>query len=1153
VKDSLYNYRLVSLNSWERIPRDPFILFGGNILASATATQIFITKAINYLAIAAISSWAIKALMPKPDFGAFGTSSGLLANTRTATAPQEIVYGTIRKGGVVTYIESTGDTNKFLHQIIVLAGHEVNDIGNVYINDTTVTIGADYFVSDARWKDDSSNAKIYIRKFTGADNQNVYSQLNGIDDPPEWKIDGVAPSSSEDTNFKGEGIACLYVRMEYDQNVFAEGIPLFTAIVQGKKVYDPRSSSTAYSANAALCIRDYLTSAYGVDNTGVTNDTVFSAAANACDETVTLAGGGTEKRYELNGVVSLDRSPSDILGDMMTSCAATLFWGQGNWQLKVGEYTAAIKTFTLDDFRSGINVETKPSRRDTFNIVRGMFNSAADDYIRTDYPEIRSATFIANDAGVESAIDLALPYTTSSAMAQRLAKMTLFRARESMTLTADFGLDAFNVQVGDIVGITTSRYGWSAKEFEVVGWKFSNSSSSGELSVSLTLRETSSAAFSWSAEESEILSNNSTLTDIRAGLSPSSVSVTDIGAVQLDGTFVTQARVSWTAAASKFLNHYEIEWKKTTDSNYFRTEIPASDTAANISPLESGAQYNVRVRGVGVKGNVGSWVAASAYTVGGDTTAPSGVSGFSATGGQKQITLDWTAPTTQVGGGTLYDLKGYNIYRATTDSQPANPIAFSGSDKFVDAALAVSTQYYYWVTAVDFSGNESAASSSENATTDATSSGVDTDTSVYSGILYYTTLQATAPSAPTNDTGTFSVTSASFSTPPTGWSHSQTTVSNTSFVEKEWTVPYTVEANVSGTVTSIKYGTANGAFQITDTIESSNFQTGNQGWQIKNDGTAEFQAAAIRGTLAVGRIPDLTANKITDLGSLATQNSVAASDVSGLGSLATQSNIAAGDVAGLATVATTGSFSNLSNTPTIPTNTSDLNNDEGFQTASQVSSAVASGTSGFATTTALNSKNSVHVGSSGPAGTPNDYDLWYYTPTQSYYYWLNNGWNLISIQAYSIATSYLAAINISANQITGGTITADVFIGSGIASVQTSAVNYSTGGGQNSNLSGTAGSATFSGLRSGSKVLIGFTGGVKRSTTSSKAAFVNIVSGGTTIQVMGRTQLLSNNVYNCTGFIPIASSGTSQSVSLTFSSTTRATFIGNLMCIAITS
>lgn len=1120
-------------NDWDNVPRHPSVVGAAIVNAlglSAIITAPLLIAVIGGIAIGVVVNWAFKAMMPDFDSDAFGSSRGLFTNTRSATAAQEIVYGTVRKGGVITFLESNGDTNEYLHQIICLAGHEVNSIGDIYINDQTVTLDADGNVTTSTWQDNDGNSTILIKKFTGSPTQNVYTTLNALTDGPSWANGQTGDAAA----FRGQGIACLYVRLKYNQDVFTQGVPLFTAVVQGKKVYDPRNASTAFSSNAALCLRDYLIEGYGLNNNGDINDTVFSAAANTCDENVTLSGSGTEKRYETNGVLSLDRSPQNILADMVASCAGTLFWGQGQWQLVVGAYSTPVKTFTLDDFRSEVTLETKPSRRDNFNIVRGMFNNAEDDWRRADYPELRSTTFISDDSGVENVLDFPLPLTTSKATAQRIAKMTLFRAREAMTLSARFSLKALEVQVGDIIEITNPRYGFSAKDFEVIGWRLEASKESGELSVGLTLRETSSSAFSWSAEEADLKSNNSTLTDLRAGLSPSSVTVTDIGTVQNDGSFVTQVRVSWTAAASEFIDHYEVQYKKVSDSNYFSTQVAKELTAVNIGSLESGVQYNFRVRAVSVKGNKGSFVAASAHTVGGDTTAPSPVTSLTATGGAKLITLDWTAPTTQVGGGALYDLKGYNIFRATTNSQPTNPIAFALADKFTDTALAVNTQYYYWVEAVDFSGNESTAVSA-NATTDASTGGADTDTSVYSGILYYTTLQATAPSAPTNNTGTFSVTNASFSTPPSGWSHSQTTVSNTSFVEKEWTVPYTVEADVSGTVTSIKYGTANGAFQITDTIESSNFSTGSAGWQIKNDGTAEFGSAVIRGTLSVGQVPNLTASKITDLGSLATQN-----------------NIAAGDVAGLATVATTGSFNNLSNTPTIPTNTSDLNNDDGFQTASQVSSAVASGTSGFATTTALNSKNSVHVGTSAPSGTPNDYDLWYYTPNQSYYYYLNSGWNLISIQAYSIATSYLAAINISASQITSGTITAARFIGAGIASVASQAVNFSYTSGSLS--SGTAATLTATGLTSGSAIIAGFSGvafATSNSDTNPVALKPDVTTGGT-LRDLGTLEGLSTQ-----GGKPINSiraftlSGTSTTVSVSYVSSRRFQIVGDLFVMAV--
>lgn len=246
-------------NDWDHVPRDPFILFGGNILAAPTAAQVFIASAVSYIAVSAVTSWALQALAPKPP----APQRGLLFNTRDALASQEIVYGKIRKGGYITYAESTGSQNKYLHQFITIAGHEVNAITKIYVQDEEVTLqsNAGGFVQEARWKDSDNNSKLYIYKFTGADNQNVSQFLNNISgfDGPDWKVDGVAPSGSY-TDFKGEGIACLYVRLEYDSNVFAEGIPLITAEVEGKKVYDPRTSTTAYSANAALCIRDYLTS-----------------------------------------------------------------------------------------------------------------------------------------------------------------------------------------------------------------------------------------------------------------------------------------------------------------------------------------------------------------------------------------------------------------------------------------------------------------------------------------------------------------------------------------------------------------------------------------------------------------------------------------------------------------------------------------------------------------------------------------------------------------------------------------------------------------------------------------------------------------------------------------------------------------------------
>ena len=698
MRHDLNPYSATRYGRWEHSPRIEVV--AQYLIAANVPT--FVAYAIAYVGVTAVTSWALRALAPMPEFGAVET--GLLTNARGATAAQQLVYGEVRKGGTITFIESNGTNNEYLHQIICLAGHEVNAIGDIYINDLVVTLDNDGNVTSSDWLDSDGNSTILIQKFTGGASQNVYTTLNALTDGPSWQ----GKQTGDDTNFRGQGIACIYVRLKFDQDVFSQGVPLFTAKVQGKQVYDPRNSTTAYSANAALCVRDYLGSKYGLNNSGAVNETSFAAAANTCDESVTLSGSGTESRYEINGVVSLDRSPSDILADMMTACAGTLFWGAGNWQLKVGEYTTAVKTFTLDDLRSAITLDTKHSRRDNFNVVRGTFVDANSDYVRTDYPEIKGSTFISNDNGIESAIDLALPLTTSGSMAQRLAKMTLFRAREQMTLTADFGMEAFEVQVGDIVGITNARYGWIAKEFEVVGWKFGNNGDEGEIVISLTLRETSSAAFDWNAEESDITDNDSTLPNAGSNLTISSLSTSGGGRTTSDGTFINSVIVSWTAPSNPFISFYEVEHKATADSNYASTTT--SETSIELSPLVDGVEYTIRVRAVTISGVRGPYVTAT-FTGGGDTTAPSLPTAISATGGFKYITINWTNPTDS-------DLNYVEIYENTSNtSTGATKVGISAGDSFTRTNLGLNQTRYYFLKSVDFSGNASAFTSGVFATT----------------------------------------------------------------------------------------------------------------------------------------------------------------------------------------------------------------------------------------------------------------------------------------------------------------------------------------------------------------------------------------------------------------------------------------------------
>lgn len=596
-------------NSWSNVPRDPATIAinaiayaqGAGVLGAVGAGFVKVATLAVTLGLSVAANAIISALTPAPPT----PKQSILVNSRDAAAPQEIVYGTVRKGGPITYLE-TVNGGSVLYQIIAIAAHEVDAIEAIYINDEVATLSNDSFGPNSRgregagwvlndnWTDDPGEHEIRIFYHLGNQtsitdtfaNSSVESLDSVFFDTGDTDLDSQnfgGTGQPTKASFVGNGIAYIFVRYSYASGVFRNGIPTITARVRGKKVFNPVTTGTSYSSNAARCIRDYLTSAYGLNDPEVydatgTDEMSFSAAANTCDEDVNLGTDGnwalstayvvgdtvtndaasyicildhtssasdepgvggsagtyweayTEKRYTINGVVRADQSYGDVLQEMATACAGTLFWGAGKWKLQVGEYNAPTKTLTLDDLRSEISLQTRVNLRDQFNKVQGTFVDSNQRYITADYPPIESAAFLAEDDGVEQPLNLDLPFTTSSATAQRLAKMTLFRGREQMTFSADFGLNAFDVEVGEIVALTIDRYGWDEKEFEVVGWRFGANDEAGDLRITLTLRETSEAAFDWGAEESEIISNNTGLETPRLSAST----------IDLDGSTVSR-------------------------------------------------------------------------------------------------------------------------------------------------------------------------------------------------------------------------------------------------------------------------------------------------------------------------------------------------------------------------------------------------------------------------------------------------------------------------------------------------------------------------------------------------------------------------------------------------------------------------------------
>jgi hypothetical protein len=672
-------------------------------VAGAIKAVKFLAAVIKFIAITASSMAASKLLAPKAPSYSDSSLSQRSQMVRSPIAARTLVYGRCRASGTVVYMSTTGSKNEYLHIVIALAGHEIEEIEEVYFNDDLVPL-----VSNT--PTGFYNGVARVNKHLGVSGQTADTDL--INDTASL-TDGKWTS-----DHKLSGIAYLYVRLTWDTEKFPSGIPNISAVIKGKKVYDPRSTATAYSANAALCLRDYLTdSALGMGLTSAeVDDTAITAAANICDEQVQvlpLSPTTYENRYECNGVIATSASPDENIGKLLSAMGGLIAYSGGKVVPYAGGYRIPTVTFTEKHFVGPLNIQTRTSARDRVNSVKGVYVSEGNGWQVSDFPTISSATYVSNDNNTRYYRDVVLPFTTSSSCAQRLAVIELRRAREEITFTARFRLEAMQVRAGDTVMITNAKLGWSSKVFEVMEWHFATDGNPPQIYIDMTLRETASSVYSWSVSDDQIYvpdAPNTTLPNPFTLSAPSGLTLTADGTtqfIQTDGTAVPRIKVKWTPPAEEFIQSggaVVIEYKPSTSTTYLTwSRVEGAQTEDYISSdVQIGTNYNVRIFGESYFKISTSYVT-SAITVSPDTTPPATPTGLTAIAGTGQIiSLDWDDNTEP-------DFGEYGVWRNTSnDSGGATKIAETRASRFVDVNLTLGTIYYYWFSAYDRSENQSA-------------------------------------------------------------------------------------------------------------------------------------------------------------------------------------------------------------------------------------------------------------------------------------------------------------------------------------------------------------------------------------------------------------------------------------------------------------
>ena len=493
---------------------------------------------------------------------------------------------------------------------------------------------------------DTSEFTVLVKQHLGTDTQQADADL--VSSVGQWT-----------TAHTLSGISYLYVKLKYDADVFPTGIPNISAEIKGKKLFDFRDSSTAFSSNPALCLHDYLTDTrfgLGVPTSQI-DTTSFTTVANICDEDISLAGGGTENRYESHGIIYSNVNPMTAIDEILGSMLGILSYSNGKFHLAGGKFVSPTITLDEDDFRGGISIQTKQSRRNLFNTVKGIFTSPSSNWQPADYPMITSSTFVSEDNGETIFGNVDLPFTTSSTMAQRIAKVVLFKNRQQMVLQAPMKLSAFKLQVGDTVTINNTRLGFSSKIFQVADWTFVSDET--DVGIDLILQETSSSVFDWNAEESEFISDNTTLPSAETVETPSLVVEDFLRAYSAVISTVLIIRVTSTFATT---NEFEVEYRNTSTDTEFTSLGRSKGTKFELLNAEDGMIYEVRARAINAF-NVSSAYVSETHEVIGKTAVPTDVADFSVNIVNNLAVCSWTP------NGDL-DLSHYIIRHTPATSSP---------------------------------------------------------------------------------------------------------------------------------------------------------------------------------------------------------------------------------------------------------------------------------------------------------------------------------------------------------------------------------------------------------------------------------------------------------------------------------------------------
>jgi hypothetical protein len=748
-------------------------IVGGVASAAIAGATIVWSTILGNAVVAGVLAGVSYLLSPKPQGP---TAQDITLNRITPVTSGLIVYGERTLGGSIIARSTTpsggsgyagilqgpfgegfsgGKKHGRYHAILPLACHEIDGIVSAHIGETLVWTETQYLIDQAA----ATKPPGYWGHVTGTDFYQKFIMEFRLGTTGQTAIERYVHAADEwNTTARGKGVAYVYFEADFDQDVFPQGVEQIRVRIRGKKVYDPRTLTTAYSANPALHLRDYALTSELFGGIGWSaadiDDAAIIALANIADEDIDLAAGGTEKRYAFNGVLDTGVAPEVNLNRLSTSWGGWWTVDKGRLTVGGGAYETPTVTLTEDDLAGPLKVRARRPFEQQFNIVKAVYADPLEDHVPTDLPVLASTTYRDQDNGEELVRDLGeLPGETSHARGQRLMKLALLKGRRQKMVELPCTLAAWGVMLGDNIKLTIDRRGWVEKAFEVVGVQ--RSIAPGAAQVSLSLIENGPDVFDWTTSEEE---------PRPAGGVPSLASPTERPQVDVPvaaeslyaprGGGGVKTRVTLTTASENpFVETWQFSWRREEDSE--RIIRPITRTSEDVLDDFATGIFVFGARGTNRRGITGDWSDSSPIEIYGLNATPAAITGLSAAVVSGLITLRWDPHADlDVRQGGLIEVRHSADMNATWQTSTSIGKAVPGSATLTTLPAITGR---YLLRATDSQGNPGPVTTIESTAPDflllttldtitesPTFPGVKTDCTVVSGVLQLDATKTTA-------------------------------------------------------------------------------------------------------------------------------------------------------------------------------------------------------------------------------------------------------------------------------------------------------------------------------------------------------------------------------------------------------------------------